>query len=648
MADILRLTGRVEIQAGAADGKRPKRFSMVAYSGGLMSPSGWPNVVIDLAGADISGDVPILAGHAADLDNIVGQGQATVREHQLHVQGIVTDATPAGQKAIALSEAGISLQASIGFAPDKRDHIAAGAKVSVNGRTLTAGDQGLTIIRSGKLREVSLLPVGADANSQVTITAKAASQQPKRNLRMSETTTTTEAPDELKFAWDRAGLSESERVLARWNGAKFNDPAIRQQTEKFLHAALGGTLSFSDFDHEVLKAQLRDVELKALYAELPKGAAIHGSGRDTGGPDMLQAALLCHLGAEDVSARAFGDRVTQSARDARMTSLVEILQAAYHANGQEPPRSRHDLVKAAFSTANISNIVSGVQNKILLDQWARLPLTCLQLCKKVSASDFKEGKAIRLVGRDTMLDQIAAGGEIKHGYLQDSAATYRIDTYARMYAITRQDVINDDLGALAELPRIIGRGAGLKMESVFWSLVLGNTGDFFGQANGNLLTDALDLTGLGAAVAVMRALTDADGEPVLVEPRTLVVPPALESVADSLFASTNVVIAGTGDAVTTAPSASPFAGKYKPLTSPYISNSKYTGNSETQWYLFADPNAGPAAFLAAFLDGVQNPTIEQSDTDFNTLGVQYRGYLDFGFAQCDSQGGVKSSGDGGE
>jgi len=160
------------------------------------------------------------------------------------------------------------------------------------------------------------------------------------------------------------------------------------------------------------------------------------------------------------------------------------------------------------------------------------------------------------------------------------------------------------------------------------------------------LGDELDIDGLGAAVAVMRALVDADGEPVLVEPRTLVVPPALEAKADALYASTNVVVSGGGDTVTTAPSASPFAGKYKPLCSPYISNAKYTGYSTTQWYLFADPNSGPAAFLAAFLNGMTNPTIEQSDTDFNTLGVQYRGFLDFGFAQCDSQGAVKSTGAG--
>jgi hypothetical protein len=105
-------------------------------------------------------------------------------------------------------------------------------------------------------------------------------------------------------------------------------------------------------------------------------------------------------------------------------------------------------------------------------------------------------------------------------------------------------------------------------------------------------------------------------------------------------------MAGTGAAVSVQPAGNSLAGKYAPLSSPYISNANYTGNSTTQWYLFSDPNVGPAAFIAAFLNGQQAPIIEQSDSDFATLGVQYRGYLDFGFAQCDKQGAVKSTGDG--
>jgi hypothetical protein len=84
------------------------------------------------------------------MDSIVGQGQATIRNHQLNLDGIVTAATPAGKQFLALHESGISLQASIGFQPEKREYIAQGKTVFINNRTLTAGPNGLTVVRSGR------------------------------------------------------------------------------------------------------------------------------------------------------------------------------------------------------------------------------------------------------------------------------------------------------------------------------------------------------------------------------------------------------------------------------------------------------------------------------------------------------------------
>ncbi|NLF08950.1 MAG: hypothetical protein GX594_13365 [Pirellulaceae bacterium] len=635
---ILQFTAPIELTA-AAD--KPVKISIRAYAGGEMNIAGYGPVVVDISGLDISRPVPLLAEHQSDIAGLLGTGQASTNGRELNVVGVLSRASDLTEKIVAMHRDGVQFSASIGAQPLEREIIAEGKNISVNNQTIKAGRGGLTLIRRAVLRETSIVAVAADADSSVAI---AASLQGTKNMTDNEFVMTPEKTALLEANF-HSGLPDPEvekrrmQLIECW-APRLGDsaPAELQAKAADLHAkAVAGEISLD---------QLRLGGLEIIRAARPKAPPIYGSSSDVSGPDVLQAALLCHLGAEDVSARCFGDQVTQTARDARMTSLVEILQASFRSNGEEAPRDRNSLIKAAFSTASIAAIVSNAQNKILLDQWARLPMTWPSLCRQVSASNFKEGKAIRLGGRDAMMDEIGAAGEIKHGSLDDSAATFQIDTYAKMYALTRQHIVNDDLGALDELPKVIARGAALKMESVLWTLILANTGDFFGEDNGNLLGDELDIDGLGAAVAVMRALVDADGEPVLVEPRTLVVPPALEAKADALYASTNVVVSGGGDTVTTAPSASPFAGKYKPLCSPYISNAKYTGYSTTQWYLFADPNSGPAAFLAAFLNGMTNPTIEQSDTDFNTLGVQYRGFLDFGFAQCDSQGAVKSTGAG--
>ena len=45
-----------------------------------------------------------------------------------------------------------------------------------------------------------------------------------------------------------------------------------------------------------------------------------------------------------------------------------------------------------------------------------------------------------------------------------------------------------------------------------------------------------------------------------------------------------------------------------------------------------------------FLNGQQNPTVETADADFNTLGIQMRGYHDFGVSKQDYRAAVKSKG----
>ena len=97
-------------------------------------------------------------------------------------------------------------------------------------------------------------------------------------------------------------------------------------------------------------------------------------------------------------------------------------------------------------------------------------------------------------------------------------------------------------------------------------------------------------------------------------------------------------------ASTKTPIANPHQGKFRVEVSRYLGNAKYTGNSQKAWYLLADPNDLPVIEVA-FLNGNESPTIESAEADFNVLGVQMRGYHDFGVALQDPRGGVKSKGE---
>lgn len=118
----------------------------------------------------------------------------------------------------------------------------------------------------------------------------------------------------------------------------------------------------------------------------------------------------------------------------------------------------------------------------------------------------------------------------------------------------------------------------------------------------------------------------------------LAVPTELEETANQLYVDTNRGGGNTGDSDT-----NPHKGKYKPVVSPYLSDSRFTGYSTTAYYLIADPNDVPVIEVV-FLDGVQTPTVETADANFSQLGIEMRGYFDFGVRLQEYRGGVRSTG----
>ena len=385
----------------------------------------------------------------------------------------------------------------------------------------------------------------------------------------------------------------------------------------------------------LLKAERDAVEIQRIRAERPTGPMIHASGRERFRDSaVIEAALLAHMGREDIAEKALGASAMEAAKSMRCTHIMDIIKGSLQARGIDVPADRNAMVRAAFSYANLPGILSNTANKLMEQSYRAFPSVARQIARKLTANDFKQHTGYRLTG-DTKMQEVGPAGEIKHGTLGESSYFYKVSTFARMFALTRQDIINDDLGAFDEVPSMIGRGSAVALEELFWQLVLANTGNFFHANNKNYIsgtTTALSIEGLRQAVQAMRQQVDAQGTPIMVEPKFLVVPAALEATADTIYASTNIVMA----ADTATPDGNPYKGKYQPLVVPHLSD-------DDVWYLLGSP-ADVAAFGIAFLSGQDSPTVETSDADFNVLGIQFRGYLDFGACQIDPKGGVMSAG----
>lgn len=279
-------------------------------------------------------------------------------------------------------------------------------------------------------------------------------------------------------------------------------------------------------------------------------------------------------------------------------------------------------------------------NVSLLPAYTEAASTWQQFASVQSAADFRPQSSVR-AGVLGELERVGSTGEIKHaGPFQEDAINWQIDTYARMLRITRQDVINDNLGFLQSLPTELGRMSGRSISSLVWKTWM-NNGSFFTSGHGNLLTgagSALSVTSLGQAITAMRKQTDGQGNALAIEPKYLVVPPELEITARQIINSTLLGVTSGG------PTGNPVAGIVGVVVEPRLSNALYTGYSATAWYLSAGPSGG--SIIVGFLDGKTGPTVESFglDADIDTLGYSFRCYFDYGTALGDYRSAVKANG----
>jgi len=228
------------------------------------------------------------------------------------------------------------------------------------------------------------------------------------------------------------------------------------------------------------------------------------------------------------------------ARPARAVALTGTSAVCSRAE-PENPSNPAGMLKAAFSTMTLPGIFSSVANKFLLSGFTAVESTWQSIAATRSVSDFKAITSYRLTGGFDF-EEIGPGGELKHGEIGEESFQNQARTYGRMFSLTRQDLINDDLGALTAVPSRIGRGAALTLNKVFWQSFLDN-GGFFTTARKNYkagATTAMSLDSLTEAELLFLTQTDPDGNPLALTPSILLVPPALLVPSTLLMNSTEV------------------------------------------------------------------------------------------------------------
>ncbi|WDQ98181.1 hypothetical protein PSC71_13180 [Devosia sp. J2-20] len=289
------------------------------------------------------------------------------------------------------------------------------------------------------------------------------------------------------------------------------------------------------------------------------------------------------------------------------------------------------LTRASHSTSDFPVIFENALNRSLEGRYALAEPTFKQFARQRNFRDFRPHQTVR-IGDFPMLQRIAETGEIKAGTFGEGKEETQAFSYARQIRISRKMLINDDLGAIADLLASYGATVALFEEATFYSLAfnakLADGKSVFHADHGNLAAagTAIDVDNIGKGRATMGKQKSIDGNPLLSnKPRFLLTGPDKSTEAEKLLATITPA---------TAASVNPFSGKLVP-----IETSQITGNA---WHLIGDPSMG-SNWRWGYLEGYEAPRVRMEEP-FGVQGFAMSVEHDFGAGAIDSRFAYKNPG----
>jgi ATP-dependent Clp endopeptidase proteolytic subunit ClpP len=397
--------------------------------------------------------------------------------------------------------------------------------------------------------------------------------------------------------------------------------------------------------------QARALALAASAASPASG----GAGRVQGGEDQrdkfMQGATNAILARGNLMPREAGNEFNGLA----LTQLVAISleRAGISARGMSPNQLA-SRVMAMQSSGDFPLLLSNVAGRALRAAYESYANTYQLWCAVGSVSDFKANPRIQL-GSFNNLATIAEGGEYTYGSLAEESETVTAVTKGKALRMTRQMLVNDDLGGFLRRAALLGRAAARTVNSDVYTLIgsaagLGPTmsdgGTLFnataqttagGHGNYLALGTAPTVAAISAGRAAMRKQKDKSlREALNIAPRFLLAPVALEDAAWALLNS-------TADPASSNSGKRNYVRDVANLT--LVTDPALDAISTTAWTLAADPMDAPLVEVD-FLDGIQTPYIDEQ-IDFDSDSIKLKTRLDYGMAAIDWRGGYRNNGTGG-
>lgn len=544
---------------------------------------------LDPAGLDTRGLIgtPILDAHnATSARNVIGIIQS-VRSEVGRLIGVLRlaqsdDAAPIVDRI----RNGFLRDVSIGF----RVHQWAESKTLTGGRIRTA-------VR-WSIFELSVVPIGADPGARI------------RGLPME---------NENDILDRETAMPDADQARIRSIGELADLPP------SFAEAQIAGNATIEEARTAAREAMVqRSAGTRQIRATVIQEAA----------PEARIRAM-----GDALDARLSGTAPTEVGREFMGASLRDMAATCLHARGISTRGMNPDaLFRAAHTTSDFPQLLQGTGLRTLMASYQAAASALKAVARQGSRADFRPGSTLKL-GEIGALQPVTESGEIKSVSRSEAAQSYALKTFAAMFALSRNALINDDMGAFGDWARQAGQAAATTEAEVLWSLlsqgsgagpVMGEDGKrLFHADHGNLMSPGagLQMSELSIARKALRTVKGLDGKTVIqVVPKYLVVGPELETTAEQIVAQ---ISANTVSEV------NPFAGKLIPLIEPRI--------TDDSWYLFADPATAPVLEYS-YLSSAPGPQMASRE-GWDVLSTEYRVVLDFGAGAVDWRGAILNPGE---
>ena len=346
--------------------------------------------------------------------------------------------------------------------------------------------------------------------------------------------------------------------------------------------------------------------------------------------------------AQDAVLMAAGIPVAEpaaGAQELRGYSMVEMARESLRRESGSTVNfgDNMELARAAInSTSTFPAIMSNLANKSVMVGFNEAETTYQIWAGKGSNRDFKEAARVALSEAGT-LELVPEGGQFKQDSFGEASARTKVATYGKLFSLTRQAIINDDLGLFSKIATKYGSAAKRLVNKMVYAQLTGNVKmqdnvALFDSKHGNVAGtgEALSVKAIAKAITAMRRQKGITGEATLnITPKYLVVPPELEVTAYQIVNST-AAVDGVNSGVV-----NPYKGRFIVVADAELTD-------PDAWYLVADATQHDTIEVT-YLNGVETPRLETRQ-GFDVDGIEYKVAFDCGVSALDFRGLYKNAG----